>query len=329
MRRSHILVGLVLLAVVAGLFAPLRAPAVAATPTRVTVWLDWYPNTDHVGLYVAMAKGFFARAGLSVTAQVPSGASDALRLVAHGSGDIAISYEPDVLLARSQGVPVQAIGAIVQQPLNVVLALRSSGITRPRQLVGKTVGIAGAPSDYTDLAALMQADGGTLAQVHPVVVNYSLLDALLRKRVDAIIGAYWTWEALQAVQAGQAVNVLHIEQWGVPIYDELVFAASQSHIAHAASVLRAFLRAAYQGYAYAVAHPAEAVRILLRAPGVLSSSSSLLAESLKLLAPTFHKHGYGVMVAAEWQGYANWMFRQKLVTHPVNGAQSQTSALLP
>ena len=176
---------------------------------KVTLWLDWYPNSDHAGIYVAMAKGYYAAAGLQVKAQVPAGSADALKLVTHGNGDIAISYESSVLLARAQGIPVTATAAIVQKPLNSVLALASTGITRPRELQGHTVGVAGDPSDYSDLKAIVTHDGGDYAKVKIVNVGY-LLPALLAHRVDAIIGAYWTWEALQAAQKGVKVNSMRL-----------------------------------------------------------------------------------------------------------------------
>ena len=303
----------------------------------LTLWLDWYPNSDHVGIYVAMAKGYYARQGLAVQARVPSGAADALKLVAHGTGDIAISYEPNVLLSRAQGVPVVATAAIVQRPLNCVMALRSSDITRPRQLQGKTVGIAGLPSDYTDIAAIVRADGGNPRLVKTVVVNYGLLQALLKKRVDAVEGVYWTWEVLQARQPtaghphGYQVNVMHLEHYGVPVYDELVFATATRQLQREAATLRAFQRATFEGYAYATAHPAEATRILLKVRGVLSSSRSLIEQSIRLLSPLFHdRQGrYGTMSVAQWQAYADWMTRTHLMTTHVDARSAMTTALLP
>src|SRR5689334_15274238 len=100
----------------------------AAHLRAVTLWLDWYPNSDHAGIYVALARGYYARAGLAVQARVPSGAADALQLVAHGTGDMAISYEPEVLLARAHDLPVVATAAVVQRPLNCIMALTSSDI---------------------------------------------------------------------------------------------------------------------------------------------------------------------------------------------------------
>jgi ABC-type nitrate/sulfonate/bicarbonate transport system substrate-binding protein len=316
----------VTMAAASGRLAPVRS---------MTLWLDWQPNSDHVGIYVAMAKGYYARQGLAVQARVPSGAADALQLVAHGTGDMAISYEPDVLLARAQGVPVVATAAIVQRPLNCIMALRSSDITRPRQLQGKTVGIAGLASDYAATDAVVRYDGGNPKLVKKVVVNYALLQALLKKRVDAVEGVFWTWEALQAKQLGYPVNVMHLERYGVPVYDELVFATATRQLQHEAATLRAFQRATFEGYAYAVEHPAEATQILLRMPGVqgglLSSSRALIEHSIRLLSPIFHdKQGhYGTMSVAQWQAYADWMTRTHLMSKHGDARSALTTALLP
>src|SRR5207248_7042847 len=240
-----------------------------------------------------------------------------------------ISYEPDVLLARAQGVPVVATAAIVQRPLNCVMALRSSDITRPRQLQGKTVGIAGLPSDYTDIAAGVRHDGRTPKLVKLVPVDYALLQALLKKRVDAVEGVYWTWEALQARQRGYQVNVMHLDHYGVPVYDELVFATATRQLQHEAATLRAFQRATFEGYAYAVEHPADATRILLKVPGVLDSSRSLIEQSIRLLSPLFRdRQGrYGAMSMAQWQAYADWMTRTDFMSTHVDARSAMTTTL--
>ncbi len=309
----------------------LGATAQAASPRPLTLWLDWYPNSDHAGIYVALAKGYYARAGLAVQPRVPAGAADALMLVAHGTGDIAVSYEPGVLLARAQGVPVVATGAIVQGPLNCVMTLTDFGITRPRQLQGRLVGIAGLPSDQITLAAIVRQDGGDPRRVKTVVVNYGLLPELLHRRVDAVEGVFRTWEALQAVQLGYRVRVLPVERYGVPPYDELVFATGTRQVRDEADTLRRFQRATYQGYAYAATHPDEAASILRHVPGVLSGSQPLIARSIRLLAPLFHdgRGRYGALSVARWQAYADWMTRTHLMTPHVDAQAALTSALLP
>src|SRR5207248_1538439 len=158
------------------------------------------------------------------------------------------SDEPEVLLARAHDLPVVATAAIVQRPLNCIMALTSSDIARPRQLQGKTVGIAGAASDYSAIDAVVRNDGGNPRLVKKVIVNYALLQALLKKRVDAVEGVYWTWEALQARQLGHPVNVMRLDHYGVPVYDELVFATGTRQLQREAATLRAFQRATFEGY---------------------------------------------------------------------------------
>jgi putative hydroxymethylpyrimidine transport system substrate-binding protein len=122
---------------------PLAAPAgnsAAADNVAVTLALDWYPNANHLGLFIAQEKGYFQHENLAVTLYTPVDPSTVLQTVGSGKDTFGLSYQPDVLLARAQGVPVVSIAALVQHPLNSVVALQSSGITRPRDLVGKKVG---------------------------------------------------------------------------------------------------------------------------------------------------------------------------------------------
>jgi putative hydroxymethylpyrimidine transport system substrate-binding protein len=294
-------------------------------PRTVTLWLDWYPNSDHAGVYVAMARGYYARYGLEVNAQVPPNATDALPLLAHGNGDIGISYEADVLLSRASHIPVVATAAIVHGALNCIMTLKSSGIARPRQLQGKTVGVAGVASDYKNIPAIVRRDGGAPASVKIVTLNYDLLQALLTRRVDAIEGVFWTWEALQAERSGHKVNVMRVDRYGVPPYDELVFATGANQVRSEAATLRLFQKATFQGYAYAAAHPDEAARIMLGAPGVLSKSQSLIAESIRALGPLYHdaQGRYGVFSVAQWQAYARWLGAR------TDARDALTTALLP
>ena len=110
------------------------APELAPTLEKVSVKLalDWYPNANHAGLFVALKKGYFAEEGLEVNMYTPVDPSTVNQTVAAGADDFGINYQPDLLLARAQGVPVVSIAALVQHPLNSVQTLQSSGLTRPR-----------------------------------------------------------------------------------------------------------------------------------------------------------------------------------------------------
>ena len=132
----------------------------AAEKEPVSLILDWYPNVDHAGVYGAISQDYFSDQGLDVTPKVPSDPTASLKQVGLGRADFAISYEQEVLLARSQGVPVVAVGAIVTHPLNTVLVRRDRGITTAKDLEGKTVGVAGASSDRPLLDSVVRSAGG-------------------------------------------------------------------------------------------------------------------------------------------------------------------------
>ena len=115
---------------VAGLALVIAAaiPGAGAAPPRLVFMLDWFPNPDHVPLYAAQGEGFFTQEGVRVTLQIPANTDDPLKLAAAGRVDVAVNYEPNVILARAQGLPVRSIGLLVGQPLITVMFLRSSGI---------------------------------------------------------------------------------------------------------------------------------------------------------------------------------------------------------
>src|SRR4051812_8235746 len=143
-------------------------PKTADGLTKVSVVLDWYPWSNHTGLYWAQAQGYFKSEGLDVTIHPPSDATDILKVVAAGTDTFGISYQTDVLQARAAGVPVKSIAAMVQHPLNTVMTLQSSGLTRPKQLEGKKVGTTGLPSDEPLLRTVLAADGASIDKIELV-----------------------------------------------------------------------------------------------------------------------------------------------------------------
>jgi putative hydroxymethylpyrimidine transport system substrate-binding protein len=307
---------------------PRPAPGAGAT-VPVTLMLDWYPNADHAGIYAALDGGLFRRRGLDVTVQTPSDTTDQIQLVATDKATFAVSYEPDLLLARAQGVPVVAVFALVQVPLNCLIAPAASGITRPAQLQGRKVGTSGTPGDNAILDAIVRADGGDPAKVQNVNVGFDLVQALLGHKVDAIVGGYWNWEAVQLEEEGMPVNVLHLERWGVPTYDELVVIAAEDTVRHRPELVRAFCAALAEGTAEARAHPDRSLGQLLQANPSLSRT--LVQKSLELLQPAWEgtsgRPGY--MDPAAWRAYADWMRQEKWLPGPVDVARAMTDAFLP
>ena len=307
----------------------IRARARAQEPTTVNVALDWYPNANHAGLFLAEARGHYAAAGLAVALATPSDPTVVLQTVGAGRDDFGISYQTDVLLARAQGVPVVAIAALVQRPLLGVMALAATGIARPADLVGQTIGLTGIPSQDAFLATMLETDGAGLADVETVVVGFDLLPALISGRVAAVMGAYWTHETIVAERAGYPVDLLRVDDWGVPSYYELVLVASEATVAERPELVAAFLGATQRGYGEAVENQDAALDALAAASPELDRAVE--AEGLRLLAPVWTEGVpvFGTQTPERWTAYAAWMVERGLLPPALDPTAAFTTGLLP
>jgi putative hydroxymethylpyrimidine transport system substrate-binding protein len=305
------------------------------TPTgadarQLSLMLDWFPNADHVGLYEALADGDFTKAGLDVHVRVPTDPATPLQLLAAGKIDVAISYEPELLLARDQGEPLVAIGAIVQRPLTSIVSLGSEHITSPSRLRGKRVGDAGIPYQRAYLSTILQRAGVPASSVKDVDVGDNLVPAMLSGRVDATLGAYWNYEAIQLRQLGKHPNVIHVEDAGVPDYDELVLVTTENDIANKNNELRRFVQALGRGYEAVRADPQAGVDALVRANPSLSSKLQLASvqATLSSFFPAAPNLPWGWQVQSQWTAYGKWMLRQHLIRNPASVPDAATNQLL-
>ena len=302
----------------------------AADAQRLNLMLDWFPNADHVGLYEALANGDFTKAGLDVHIRVPTDPATPLQLLAAGKVDVAVSYEPEVLLARDQGQPLVAIGAIVQRPLTAIVSLGSEHITKPSQLRGKRVGDAGIPYQRAYLSAILQHAGVPASSVKEVNVGDNLVPAMLSGQVDATLGAYWNYEAIQLRQLGKRPNVIHVENAGVPDYDELVLVTTENDIANKNNELRRFVQALGRGYAAVRADPQAGVDALVTANPSLSRKLQLASveATLSSFFPAGANLPWGWQVPSQWTAYGKWMLAQHLIKNPASVPDASTNQLL-
>ncbi|MSQ26279.1 MAG: hypothetical protein EXR49_08480 [Dehalococcoidia bacterium] len=279
---------------------------------KLVLALDWFPNADHAGIYAAQAQGYFAEEGLKVELQSPGNPEDPPKFVAADKVDLAISYEPDVIQAKAAGLPITAVGSLVSVPLNSVLTLKTSGITSPAGLKGKKVAHPGIPSNEVYLQTMLKQAGVDRASVELVDVGFDLGPALRGGKVDAIIGGYWNVEAVEAELQGYPVNVLKLEAYGVPVYDELVFIASEKGVREKAEKIRKFLRAVAKGHAYAVANPEGAIDAVAKANPEMGRE--LIARGVRLLVPIWSaSKPFGRMDEARWQAFVDFLHTNKLI----------------
>lgn len=301
----------------------------AAGVEPVKLILDWYPNADHAGIFAAIAEGDFADHGLDVSTVVPSDPAAALKEVAAGKAPFAVSYEPEVLLARSQGVPVVAVGAIITHPLNSIIVRDDAGIGSPRDLQGKVVGQTGLPLERPLLETVVRADGGDPAAVRLRNVGFNLAPALAAGRVDAVVGAYWNIELVDLERQGVDATAFRVEDFGVPDYDELVLVTSDRVARERPELVRAMLAGLRTGQDWAATDQAGAVAHLVDANPDLDAEvvADQLAKTADLLSPPDGETL--AMDPAEWEAFAEWMRDNGQLTAPVEVGTAMSTAFLP
>jgi putative hydroxymethylpyrimidine transport system substrate-binding protein len=312
-------------------FPPIQTRALAQEPEleTISVALDWYPNANHAGLYLAQERGYYAEEGLAPDFYTPSDPTTVLQTVGAGRDTFGISYQTDVLLARAAGVPVVSVLALVQTPLQGIMVLTNSGITRPGDLVGKTVGYPGIPSQEAFLATMLEDDGATIDDVELVNIGFDLVPGLASGRIDAALGAFWTHEPILAEQEGYPTEILKVDDWGVPPYYELVITASEATVDDRPDVVERFLRATRRGYEDAIADPAAAIATLRAASPDLNVPVE--EAGIALLAPAWTAGDvpFGTQTAARWDAYAAWMAERGLIPADLDVAAVWRGDLLP
>ena len=304
----------------------------AAKAKRFTVMLDFFPNADHAALYSAISHGDFRAAGLDVQPQAPADPAEPLKLLAAGRVDLAISYEPELLLARDQGPKLVSIGALVQRPLTSIIALPAKHVAHVADLAGKRVGTAGIAYQTAELRTALQSSGVNPGSVRETNVGFNLVPAMLSGRVDATIGGFWNYEAIQLRLMHRHPVVIPVDQAGVPTYDELVLTVREDEARTRGQDLRAFLQALTRGEREVRADPATATRLLTAANPSLDAKLQLesIRQTLPAEQPADPTKPYGWQDPSAWASFGTWMFSKGLLGHnPNGGLPPLTNEFLP
>jgi putative hydroxymethylpyrimidine transport system substrate-binding protein len=236
----------------------------AAPPEKIDLMLDWFPNPNHVPIYAAQVKGYFGEEGLAVAILPPADPTDPMKLTAAGKVDVAINYLPNVILARSQGLPVTSIGLLVEPGIAVAMALKESGITSVRDLKGKTVGYAVAPFNPIIFEAMADQVGLKKGDYELINIGFNLIPALLAKKVHAVIGVLTNYETIRLEMEGKEAVIFRPEDHGVPERYQLIFIANEGTLERRPGVLKRFIRAAHRGIQFALERPDEALELFFK-----------------------------------------------------------------
>jgi len=294
-----------------------------------TLMLDYFPNADHAGIYSAQGTGEFRDAGLDVTIRQPPDPAAPIKQVAAGRVDLAISYEPEVLRARDQGLRVVSVGAVVRKPLTSIMSLPKAKIDNPRDLAGKTVGTAGIDYQSAYLRTILTDAGVDPDSVKERNVGFSLTPALLTGRVDATLGAFWNYEGTELRRQGRDPQIIRMEQAGVPTYDELVLVANESALKRDEGEIRAFIAALARGTRSLARDPRQIHSLMDANPDLDEGlQRAVVAETLPLFLPA-EGSPFGYQDPQEWQEFTAWMKENGLLEETADATGAFTNDLLP
>jgi putative hydroxymethylpyrimidine transport system substrate-binding protein len=297
---------------------------------RIELMLDYFPNADHAGIYAAQASGHFEQAGLDVEIRQPPDPSAPIKQVAAGNVDLAISYEPEVFRARDIGLRVVSIAAIVQEPLTSIISLPKAKIRRPADLKGKTVGTAGIDYQSAYLETILAEAGLNTDAAKERNVGFNLTPALLTRKVDAVLGAFWNYEGTELRMKGKRPQIIRMEEAGVPSYDELVLVANPDALERDGGKLRAFIGALSRGTRDLREDPDKAIEGLLEANPDLDPElqRAVVDVTLPLFFPPEGKP-YGWHDPEQWDSFSAWMADSGLLQKPPDPASAYDNTLLP
>jgi putative hydroxymethylpyrimidine transport system substrate-binding protein len=296
-----------------------------------SLMLDFYPNPDHAGIYMAQKLGYFREAGLDVSISAPADPSAPIKEVAAGQTDLAISYEPEVMLARQQGLDVVAVGALVNRPLTSMIWLKKSGIKGVGELRGKTIATAGIPYQNAFLKTILARANLSPSDVKAVNVGFGLLPALAGGSAQAMLGGYVNVEGIDLRERDKHPVVIPVNRLGVPPYDELVLVAQRKHLEEDPESIRLFIAALDRGTAAAVKNPAAATKAVLEANHSLEPklTAAEVKATLPLLEPKQHGRPYGYMDPVQWRSFIGWMRDNELIKSLPTPSQVLSNAYLP
>jgi ABC-type nitrate/sulfonate/bicarbonate transport system substrate-binding protein len=269
--------------------------------------LDWTPNTNHTGIYVALVQGWYRSEGIDLKLLPYSANVSPDVLVSTGKADVGVSSTEGIVADAAVGQPVVSIAAIIQHNTSALVTLASSGLTRPRDLDGKIYGGFGAPYESAVVGEIIQKDGGK-GQFKNVTLSVDAMQALESHRID-FVWVFEGWEIIQAQRDGVKLHMFPITNYGVADYYTPNLIASPAEIQQKPALLHKFMTATACGYEYARTHVQQAAQMLLVQNKGVFPDTGLVLASQQFLSPRYADPGrkWGMQDAAAWHGYPQFI----------------------
>lgn len=294
----------------------------------ITFVLDWTPNTNHTGLYVAQEKGFFEEVGLQVDIVMP-GEAGANQLIATGKADFGISAQEALTEARIQGVPIVSIAAVIQHNTSGFASLAEKEIHSPKDYEGKVYGGWGAPVEEAVLKTLMNNEHADVSKVDFLNIGSADFFTSINRDID-FAWIYYGWDGIEAERRGIDLNMQYLSDFNQDLdYYTPIIATNEKLIESDPQLVQDFLAAVAKGYAFSIDQPEEAANILTQA--VPELDAELVEASQKWLSTKYQDDAerWGEQKIEVWENYADWMYTNNLIEEPLDVENAFTNQFLP
>ncbi|MGO4500617.1 ABC transporter substrate-binding protein [Paenibacillus sp. 2RAB27] len=296
--------------------------------TDVKVVLDWTPNTNHTGLYVAKDQGFFEQEGLNVQIIAP-GEGGADTMIASGAAEFGVSYQESITQGRIQGVPLVSIAAVIQHNTSGFASPVAKNIKTPKDFENKSYGGWGAPSESAMIESLMQSEKADATKVKMVNIGDADYFTAVKRDID-FAWIYYAWTGVDAELRGEPLNMIYLNKYSDKLdYYTPVLATNEKMISTKPEIVKAFVAAASKGYQFAISKPEDAANILIKA--VPDLDPKLVVASQKWLSPRYQDDAvrWGEQKKSVWENYATWMLDHKLLEKKLDVDAAFTNTFLP
>ena len=285
---------------------------------KIKIVLDWVPNTNHTGLYVAKNLGYFKEEGLDVEiVQPPEGSTTAL--IGAGGAEFGISFQDTLAksFARENPVPVTAVAAILQHNTSGIISLKEKGIDSPKKLEGKKYATWEDNIEQAILKKLVTDDKGDFSKVK--LIPYTITDVVtgLKTDVDAV-WVYYAWDGIATERAGLQTNFLKIRDYGEELdYYSPVIIANNDFLKKNPEIAKKVLKAIKKGYEYAIKNPEESAKILVKNSPELDIN--LVTASQKWISKEYQSDvkEWGIIDASRWNRFYEWLYKNKAVEREI------------
>ncbi len=327
MKRLHLF--LLVLMVVAAIVLVIVFNSKGPTAEKVSLMLDWTPNANHTGIYVAYDKGWFAEEGIDLEIIAPAGVT-VETVVGSGKAEFGISFQEYVTSARIEGVPIVSIAAIIQHNTSGFISLKDRGITKAADFAGHSYGGFGLQIEKAIISAMITRDGGSPESVKYVNVSEGDLLSMLGRDID-FAWIYYGVEGIEAARRSLEVDYVEMSDYfdAVPDYYTPVIISSERLIAENPQMVERFMAAVARGYEYTIENPAESAEILLKHAPELSPES--VKASQDWLSPRYAEDApqWGYQQAEVWKDFGDWMYNNGLIAGEFDYQKAYTNRFIP